>query len=247
MQLNAIVRAIINSKGGVGKTSYVINQAYRELKAGKKVLVIDADEQKTFAKYNALREENLEVMGLSGLVECSEKTIAIPKAVKDNLHSYDVIYIDTPGNNSPSMRAALSVANESYLPYPASSFDLAELRKLLNIVAEAKQNNADLQSFIFMNNIDKRGKANLRNFKGIAQTILDTFLAEWEADSYEAGIFILDTYISSIDSVYNKMGLEGKTAFELQGKFTCVTEEHDALAAEVQAILKASQNRRVAA
>ncbi len=55
--------AIVNQKGGVGKTTSTINLAYALAQQGKRVLMVDTDPQASLTKYAGYEPDELELAG----------------------------------------------------------------------------------------------------------------------------------------------------------------------------------------
>lgn len=110
--------AILNQKGGTGKTTLTINIGRCLQILGHKVLVIDTDPQANGLTWHAASQGSvLPVFGIT--------TPTLKKDIDNISDGYDYIIIDGAGNlddNKPTL-AALMCADMVLIPMKASSFD----------------------------------------------------------------------------------------------------------------------------
>lgn len=121
------VIAILNGKGGVGKSTSAINIAACLARMGHKVVVLDTDPQSSVA--NWINPE-------SGLFDVAtapdEKNIY---QVKKLLSDYEYILIDGAGSISSISAAAVMVSDFVIVPVTASPLDFAASKAILEVVA----------------------------------------------------------------------------------------------------------------
>jgi len=232
-----LVAAIANAKGGVGKSTFIINLAHWYATQGKSVLLVDADIQKTATAFDLINAQNKAERIGNGSVKVTSITTSIPEVVNDNLGQYDVILIDTPGHESSQMKAALLVSNIALFPSAPSAFDINVVQTVMSIIHEVKSSNRKLKSFFFMNMVDRRATSSLRKSQGFMKTIISDCYVKWNSDSDKSGIYQLDSFIS-LKEQYKSMGFTGKTIFEMKGGKGDPTIEHNALMTEVYQTLK---------
>ena len=121
-----------NNKGGVGKTTSVINIAYSLGKMGNKVLVMDLDEQKNSSRffledddergYAPTRYDNISIMTYD---ECSGKTD--PAQMRDLLkqrenEKYDYIIFDLPPALNDLTLSMLNFCDYVFVPIELGTF-----------------------------------------------------------------------------------------------------------------------------
>lgn len=162
-----MIISIANHKGGVGKTTSVINIGAGLSRMGKKVLLIDLDPQANLSQslglinqerniYSSLRGESsldpievltgLEVvpstLDLSGAeIELSGEAGReyILKELIDPLRkSYDYIFIDTPPSLGLLTVNAFTASDEVFIPLQAQYLALQGLTKLIEIIDKIK-------------------------------------------------------------------------------------------------------------
>lgn len=146
--------AVVNTKGGVGKTTTAVHLAAM-LAAQAPTLLIDADPQASAASWAAWRRD-------SGREPSPTTTCLVGKAVFDegrNLAGgFAHAVIDAGGRDSASLRGALLLAERAVVPVGASNFDAAALTDLLEIVELAKDFNQGLDVRVLLMRVDPRTK-----------------------------------------------------------------------------------------
>lgn len=152
-----IIYLVAAGKGGVGKTVTSVRLAVRFSQDGKKVLLVDADEQGSSSKFFLQREELCAKPTLSCI---NLNDMAVRTEVLKLKKKYDVIVIDSGGRDTKSMRAAASIANVLLTPCPPSSLDVWEIMKIDDIVSEVRDINPNIKAFSFLNKAESRGKDN---------------------------------------------------------------------------------------
>lgn len=148
---------IAGVKGGTGKTTIATNLAVIRGATGKKLLLVDADEQKSTSIWANQRD----VLG----IKTNWTTVAIGgRALRSQLErmksDYDDIIIDVGGRETTSLRAALTIADICIVPFKPRSLDIWTLGDVKAIVAEMKPANPNLKVFAFINQADSKGTDN---------------------------------------------------------------------------------------
>lgn len=160
--------AIANHKGGVGKTTSVVNIGARLANMGKKVLLIDLDPQASLSQslgvidpeatiYDSIRGErplqplniykNLDLipsdLDLSGAeIELSSQVgreYVLRDLIEDIKNSYDFVIIDCPPSLGLLTVNALTASDEVLIPLQAQFLAMRGLTKLLEVIDQIKK------------------------------------------------------------------------------------------------------------
>ncbi|HIJ63599.1 MAG TPA: AAA family ATPase [Rhodospirillaceae bacterium] len=161
-----MIVAFVQTKGGVGKTTLAVNLAVERVKrAGRNVLLVDADEQGTASDFTAIRSERL---GAAGFVLLQASGGEVRDQVLKLGPGFDDILIDAGGRDTASLRATLTVADIVVVPFQPRSFDVWTLDKVAALIAEAKALNPRLRAYAVLNCADPQGQDNVEAAEALA-------------------------------------------------------------------------------
>lgn len=148
------VYAVVNTKGGVGKTTTAVHLAAMLARTGP-CLLIDGDPQASAASWAAWRRESPRQPSPTTVVLAGKAILTEGKTLSVN---YQNTVVDAGGRDSPGMRAALLLADRAIIPIGASNLDAAAMDDLLAIVQDAQQFNDKLLVKVLLTRIDPRSK-----------------------------------------------------------------------------------------
>lgn len=148
---------IAGVKGGTGKTTIATNLAVMRSATGKKLLLVDADEQRSTAIW-ANQRDALEIETKWTTVSFGGKALR-PQVLRMK-DDYDDIIIDVGGRETTSLRASLSIADICIVPFKPRSLDIWTLGDIKSVVNEMKPANPKLRAFAFINQADSKGTDN---------------------------------------------------------------------------------------
>lgn len=144
-------------KGGCGKSLISTNLTVLRSLSGKKVLLVDGDEQGTSGDWTDHRTG----LGINTpWTTIRLKANAVRTEVLKLAKNYDDIIIDCGGRDTASLRAALTVSNVFLVPFQPKSFDIWTTEKVSMLVQEAKSLNDKLKAYVFINCAGARGSDN---------------------------------------------------------------------------------------
>lgn len=126
----ASIVTLATLKGGSGKSTAAATLACTERGAGKRVVLIDADPQRSLSHWHALGDPPLD---LTVIAEAGEGIGALALRQAEEC---DLVVIDTAGFRNRTMIEALSVADLALVPIKASPLDIAAALETLALIAE---------------------------------------------------------------------------------------------------------------
>ncbi len=144
-------------KGGSGKTTIASNLAVIRAKQKRKVLLVDADEQRSISDW----AEHRESLG----IETSWTTVqlsgpAVRLQILKMSPDYDDVIVDTGGRDTTSQRSALTISHIFLAPFQPRSLDVWTVGKVTSLISEIKAVNPTLKSYAFINRGDSQGQDN---------------------------------------------------------------------------------------
>jgi chromosome partitioning protein len=144
-----MIIAIINQKGGVGKSTISTNLAVAFALLDYRVLFIDADDQKSSLDWINSRPE-----GLPKIVGTHLGTQHLRKQVVELSKNYDVTIIDGKGIISEASKAALVISDFFIVPATPGTFDLHSTEDFLEKVIQEVSSFKDTKGAILLNMMD---------------------------------------------------------------------------------------------
>jgi len=130
-----MIVALLNQKGGVGKTTLALHLAGAWARQGRRVTVIDADPQGSALDWSEqrAREGGTRLFGVLGLARDTLHREA-PEIARD----VDHVVIDGPPRIAGLMRSALLAADLVLVPAQPSPLDGWASGEMLNLIREAR-------------------------------------------------------------------------------------------------------------
>ncbi len=127
--------AVVTQKGGAGKTTLATNLAVALADGGDKVLLIDADRQRTALDWFAVRSEG-SYNGKVTVVGIDNDTIH--RQVENLMAGYSHVIIDGPPRAEKIDRSAMMAADFVLIPVQPSSADVWAAETTIKVVEEAR-------------------------------------------------------------------------------------------------------------
>lgn len=140
-----MIIAVVNEKGGSGKTTLSVNLACKLAQEGDDVLLIDADPQRSSEAFINIRTNADLPLLFNSVTKLGD---GLAREVKSLASKYDSIVIDTGGRDSKEMRQALAIANLIIIPSVPSQYDVVVLDKMISLYDEVSVINPESKALI---------------------------------------------------------------------------------------------------
>ncbi len=145
---NCRVFVVANPKGGVGKTTLLVNMAAMRQARGGNVIIIDTDKQGTASKWAERRNRHPELEGTVQCIQAFNELVAT--TVKGFRATYSDIFIDTAGRDSADLRRSWGMADDVLIPMSLSLFDLEHIADLHETYLRMQEFNPDANVSIIL-------------------------------------------------------------------------------------------------
>jgi chromosome partitioning protein len=213
--MTAKIIAVVNQKGGSGKTTVSMQLAGAIARRGKKVLVVDADPQGTATRWAASADDDnpfpASVVGLSAA------NTKVHREAKKFIDDYDCIIIDCPpAADSPVPQSALMIADIALVPIIPSPLDMWAAVGIRQVIQNVGDLNESLQARLVLNQCQPKTTLTQESLE-----ILPEF-----------GIALADSQIQH-RQVYRQSAVYGQTVHDMASKAASAIKEIDALTGEV--------------
>ena len=217
--MTAKIIAVVNQKGGSGKTTISMQLAGSLARRENKILVVDADPQGTATRWAASAED--ETPFPASVVGLSAANAKVHREVKKFIDDYDCIIIDCPpAADSPVPQSALLIADLALVPLIPSPLDMWAAVGIRQVIVNVSIINESLEARLVMNQCQPNTT--------LAQESLEVLP--------EFGIELTKSYLGH-RQVYRQSAVFGQTVHNFGSKASAAIEEIESLTDEVLGIL----------
>mgnify|MGYP001386751683 CR=1 FL=1 len=130
------VIAVVQQKGGSGKTTLAVNLAVSCLRRGLSVALLDTDPQGSLGRWFMARRDRL---GEAGMEFSTSSAWGVSYECEKLKRSADIVIVDTPPKVDADLRPALREADLILVPVASSHVDLWATEGVLDLAARERK------------------------------------------------------------------------------------------------------------
>lgn len=144
--------AVVNAKGGSGKTTTTMQLAGGLARHGLRVLVVDADESNNAMVWASMASDDAPFPAT--VVNLAGAGGKVAQELRKHVNNYDVIVADGPPSASSPVTQALAVAADlAIIPVQPTGNDDNSLSPMLRVIEQASALNPALQTRLLFNRV----------------------------------------------------------------------------------------------
>lgn len=128
-KMNTKTIGIFNNKGGVAKTTTVINIAYCLHKQDKKVLVVDCDTQENCFDF-FLKEKSTGILSTKFTNISHTKYSAYKNLSTEEIEQFDYVLFDLPPILTDEVTEVINISDKVFVPMMLGRFEIKGLKNL---------------------------------------------------------------------------------------------------------------------
>lgn len=189
--------SLINSKGGVGKTTLTINIAAYLKTEGHKILLVDADPQGSLRDWKDAGEDinDFEIT----IADRKQVLFQLPKLIKNS--GYDYVLVDTSGKASDLLGTSIAIADVILTPIQPSPYDLWATQDMVELISIRRTVNPNLLAYLIFN-------------RAMPNTLMSKYVIE---DLKTSDIPMLESMIQQ-RVIYSSCAGSGQTVFDFKNE-----------------------------
>lgn len=211
------------TKGGPGKTTHAVNAAAHLTIEGRRVCLVDADEQQ---HANDWATDRLAQGALVPRVDCRVLRGKVREALLQLAKDYDDIVVDAGGYDAQELRSAMRCADVIVMPFEAGQFEMKAVEKMDELLTVAREYNPRLKALAFINKAETNWVRSRRAQEALA------FIGGF--DSMKRAV----TIVHWRPAQFRNASDVGRSVFEIRGKLAaqCADEVASLLREAVQLV-----------
>ena len=204
------VIAILNQKGGTGKTTLALNLA-AGLARRAPTTVADADPQRSISQWIGMSED---AQGLPPVTQIGADAVATFTRLK---RGYRYVVVDCPPTvHGPIIEAVMGAADVVLIPVLPSPLDLWASVEMAALVGEARKKYPALQAYLILNQVETRNALS---------RVMQQAVAELDVPLLQANV--------QRRAAYRSAAVEGVSVYGLGSRGTQAVEDIEAIIEEL--------------